>query len=113
MNLAWTAAQRSHAWQSAEYLKSKAHDVSVVTQSANRTGLSGWVTDTIGTDSKREVMHSLENSKGVLILFAHGDREGVYTPEGKKLTVEDVRSLGGHFKTGHAWTSQNRPCGVA
>jgi galactose oxidase len=21
--------------------------------------------------------------------------------------------LGGHFKTGHAWTSQNRPCGVA
>jgi hypothetical protein len=22
-------------------------------------------------------------------------------------------NLGGHFKTGHAWTSQNRPCRVA
>ncbi len=96
MGLNWTEAQRSRAWLSAEYLKSNARDSPVVTQSVNRTGLWGWVTDLMGTDSKKDVMHSLENSKGVFILFAHGDREGVYTPEGQKLTVEDVRKLDLH-----------------
>lgn len=97
MHLNWNEDQRDHAWQSVEYLKSNAQDVSVVTQSANRTGLLGWVTDSITTtDSKKDVIHSLENSKGVLILFGHGDREGVYTPEGQKLTVADVRGLDLH-----------------
>jgi hypothetical protein len=96
MNLGWTESQRDHAWQAAEYLKSNARGASLITQSANRTGLSGWVTDLIGTDSKKELMHSLENSKGVLILFAHGDREGIYTPEGQKLTVRDIRGLNLH-----------------
>jgi len=58
------------------------------------------VTDLIGTDSKTDVLNSLSSAKGVLILFAHGDRDGVYTPEGQELTVNDVRGLDLH---------QNRP----
>ena len=97
MGLEWTQAQREHAWASAEYLKSNGGRVSLVTRNTNRVGLRGWLNDAIGTDSKSDVMHSLANAKGVLILFAHGDREGVYTPEGKKLTVRDVRSLDLHI----------------
>jgi hypothetical protein len=96
MGLGWTEAERDHAWQSAAYLKSNARGAFVVTPATNRTGLWGWVADSMGTDSKKDVMHSLTNAKGVLILFAHGDREGVYTPEGQKLTVRDVRSLDLH-----------------
>jgi hypothetical protein len=96
MSLAWTDAQREHTWQAGEYLKSQARGVTLVSQAANRTGVWGALSDSIGTDSKKDVLYSLANSKGVLILFAHGDREGVYTPEGQKLTVEDVRSLDLH-----------------
>jgi len=45
-------------------------DTQLVTYAANRTGLSGWVTDLIGTDSKTDVLNSLSSAKGVLILFA-------------------------------------------
>ena len=93
MGLHWTEAQRDHAWQSAEYLKSTSRGASVITQSVNRTGLLGKASDLWGTDSKKDILESLRNRKGVIILFAHGDREGVYTPEGKKLTVQDVQSL--------------------
>ena len=96
MHLSWTEAQREHAWQAAEYLKENAKEASVVTRSANRTGLFGWVTDWVRTDSKTDVLRSLTDSKGVIVLFAHGDREGIYTPEGKKLTVDDVRTLDLH-----------------
>lgn len=96
MGLGWTDAQRDHAWQASEYLKTRAPKNTIVTQAANRTGITGWATDLIGTDSKKEVLHSLANSKGVVVLFAHGDRDGVYTPEGQKLTVADVSGLDLH-----------------
>jgi hypothetical protein len=96
MGLQWTDSQRDHAWQSSEYLKSNTRGASVITESVNRTGLLGWATDLWGTDSKKDVLDSLKNRKGVIILFAHGDRDGVYTPEGKKLTVQDVGNLDLH-----------------
>jgi hypothetical protein len=96
MGLQWTDAQRDHAWQSGEYLKANSRGASVITQSVNRTGLLGWATDLWGTDSKKDVLDSLRNRKGVIILFAHGDRDGVYTPDGKELTVQDVQSLDLH-----------------
>ena len=96
MGLQWADAERDHAWQSAEYLKSKSGGASVVTRTVNRTGLAGWVTNLWGTDSKQQLLDSLRNRKGVIILFAHGVRDGVYTPEGGKLTVQDVQGLDLH-----------------
>jgi hypothetical protein len=96
MGLHWTDAQRDHAWQSGESLKLNPRGAAVITQSVNRTGLTGWATDLWGTDSKKAMLDSLRNRKGVIILFAHGDRDGVYTPEGKKLTVQDVQGLDLH-----------------
>lgn len=93
MGLKWTDAQRNHAWQSAEFLKSNARGAPLITQSANRTGVLGWATDKWGTDSKKAVLDSLMNRQGVVILFAHGDRDGIYTPEGQKLAVQDVLKL--------------------
>jgi len=96
MGLQWTDAQRDYAWNAAEYFKSVARDAPVITEAANRSGIWGWATDAFGTESKKEVMRSLTSKKGMVILFAHGDRDGVYTPEGEKLTVQDVRGLNLH-----------------
>jgi hypothetical protein len=96
MGLQWTDAQRDYAWNAAEYFKSAARDSPVITELANRGGIWGLATDALGTESKKQVMRSLTSKKGVVILFAHGDRDGVYTPEGEKLTVQDVRGLNLH-----------------
>jgi len=96
MGLQWTDTQRDYAWNAAEYFKSAARDAPVITEAANRGGIWGFATDALGTESKKQVMRSLTSKKGVVILFAHGDRDGVYTPEGEKVTVQDVRGLSLH-----------------
>jgi hypothetical protein len=96
MGLKWTEMQREHAWKSAEYLMSNARGASLVTQDANRTGILGQVGDWIGTDSKKAVMNSLTKAKGVIILFAHGDRNGISTLEGQTLTRHDVHGVDLH-----------------
>jgi hypothetical protein len=96
MGVQWTDAQRDYAWNAAEYFKLAARDAPVITEAANRSGIWGLATDALGTESKKDVIRSLTSKKGVVILFAHGDRDGIYTPEGEKLTVQDVRGLDLH-----------------
>ena len=51
-----------------------------------------------------------------ILAFLQSDDEIVREFEWKKnrAMVEVLANvLGGHRKTGHAWTSENRPCGVA
>jgi hypothetical protein len=55
----------------------------LATYASNRTGLLGLAYDFVEADSKKEVIRSLTSAKGVIILFAHGDRNGVYSQKAR------------------------------
>jgi hypothetical protein len=60
----------------------------------NHGGLIGWVFEALGLTRAREnLLKAFETKSGVLIFFAHGDREKLYLPDGTVITAEEVSRL--------------------
>ena len=90
----WTDDNREGAWQASSSFIHESGISDIPTLRANRGGLIGWSFEALGQTRIREnLLESLKSKKGILIFFAHGDRDRLFLPDGDVLTAKDIAGL--------------------
>jgi hypothetical protein len=94
IGLNWTPEQRERAWNSSQYFLKNSEISDVITDRVNRGGLLGYAYEKVSLTKVREnIIEALQTKKNILIVFAHGNRERIYLPNGETLSSEEISKL--------------------
>jgi len=87
----WSESLRREVWAQAERFV-KSADLRLITSRTNDTGFLSrfWDWREEGRGAER-LLAALEEEEGVLIVYAHGNRDSLFLPDGSRLTVQDIR----------------------